>query len=210
MSTMRLRIHFKKNRAMRFTGHLDLQHAWMRVFRRAGLLLEHSQGFHPLPKLQLASALPLGYISSGEMLDAWLVETRPIEELGSLLVPCLPPGLEIVDLQDTPLEAAKVQVALKSADYRVALPPGEDLTSLQSHISSFLSENEVIVERRGKPRDIRALVETLELTAKPVNPPEIHMRLSARESATGRPDEVLTCLGIDPLRCLVERTGLVF
>ena len=36
------------------------------------------------------------------------------------------------------------------------------------------------------------------------------MRLSARESATGRADEILTHLGIDPFRCLIERTQLNF
>ena len=34
---MRIRIHFAKTPAMRFTGHLDLHRAWERMFRRAGL-----------------------------------------------------------------------------------------------------------------------------------------------------------------------------
>ncbi len=63
---------------MRFTGHLDLQQTWFRVFRRAGIQLEYSQGFHQQPKLQLASALPLGYISSGEVLDGWIKEELPL------------------------------------------------------------------------------------------------------------------------------------
>jgi hypothetical protein len=35
------------------------------------------------------------------------------------------------------------------------------------------------------------------------------MRLSAREAATGRPDEVLLTLGLDPFAARIERTGLV-
>ena len=57
---------------MRFTGHLDLHRAWERTFRRAGLPLAYSQGFNPHPRLNLASALPLGFTSEGEVIDVWL------------------------------------------------------------------------------------------------------------------------------------------
>jgi len=39
---------------------------------------------------------------------------------------------------------------------------------------------------------------------------QLRMRLSARESATGRPDEVLLALGLDPFAALIERTELIF
>jgi hypothetical protein len=35
------------------------------------------------------------------------------------------------------------------------------------------------------------------------------MRLSARENATGRPDEVISALGGDPLAARVHRTRLI-
>lgn len=206
---MRIRILFKKNEAMRFTGHLDVQHTWMRVFRRAAIPLEHSQGFHPQPKIQLASALPLGYISSGEVLDAWIISNDPLLDLAKRLERALPPGLEILRVDEIPLDARKIQVALNTADYRVLLPSGLDHSHLVGRIQQFLISSEILVERKGKERNIRKLVEKLEYQ-KRADGEYIEMRLSARESATGRADEIINWLGIDPLTCLIERISLNF
>src|SRR5512136_271004 len=72
--TMRLRITFSKNGALRYAGHLDLQTTWERTVRRAGLPLAYTHGFHPGPKIQIASALPLGFIGRAEIVDIWLDE----------------------------------------------------------------------------------------------------------------------------------------
>ena len=61
-------------------------------------------------------------------------------------------------------------------------------------------------ERRGKAYDLRPLIERLEL----VEPGKLSMRLSAREGATGRPEEVLEALGIPLDGVQVERTRLIF
>ena len=60
MSTMRLRIHFKKNRAMRFTGHLDLQHAWMLT----------AKGLYAVNRLHLSMGI-LSYAASPLWLPWW-------------------------------------------------------------------------------------------------------------------------------------------
>ena len=69
---MRLRITFSKSGALRYTGHLDLQTTWERTIRRAGLPLAYTHGFHPGPRIQIASALPLGFIGRAEIVDIWL------------------------------------------------------------------------------------------------------------------------------------------
>jgi radical SAM-linked protein len=207
---MRTRIVFKKTQAMRFTGHLDLQQTWMRVFRRAGVQLEYSQGFHQQPKLQLASALPLGYISSGEVLDAWIKEELPLLDLSMKIQAALPPGLEVLQIEEIPHDAPKVQVALQTADYQVTLSPNENLQELHQRIDQFNHSTEIMLERRGKTRNIRDLVESMTLITSVEGKGVITMRLSARESATGRADEVLTHLGIDPYKSLIERISLNF
>jgi radical SAM-linked protein len=80
---MRLRITFAKTEAMRFTGHLDLHRTWERCFRRARLPLAYTQGFNPHPRLNLAAALPLGFTSQGEMIDAWLEQVARRDRAGS-------------------------------------------------------------------------------------------------------------------------------
>jgi hypothetical protein len=61
-------------------------------------------------------------------------------------------------------------------------------------------------ERRGKSYDLRPLIESLEVSPEGT----IHMRLSAREGATGRPEEVLDILGIAFEGTRIERTRLIF
>ena len=207
---MRIRIIFKKTQAMRFTGHLDLQQTWFRVFRRAGIQLEYSQGFHQQPKLQLASALPLGYISSGEVLDAWIKEELPMLDFSMKIQAALPPGLEVFHVEGIPIDAPKVQVALQSADYQITLSPNENINELQKKIDQLNQSTEILVERRGKTRNIRDLVESLGISTTAEGKGVITMRLTARESATGRADEVLTHLGIDPYKSLIERISLNF
>src|SRR5512136_903583 len=84
---MRLRITFSKSGALRYTGHLDLQTTWERIVRRAGLPLAYTQGFHPGPRIQIASALPLGFIGHAEIVDIWLREPVPVNTVGAELVP---------------------------------------------------------------------------------------------------------------------------
>ncbi len=74
----RVRILFAKTDAMRFIGNLDLHKAWERSCRRAGLPLAYSQGYNPQPKLNLASALPLGFTSQAELIDIWLEQVLPL------------------------------------------------------------------------------------------------------------------------------------
>ena len=82
---MRLRITFHKTAAMRYTGHLDLHKTWERTIRRARLPLAYSQGYHPQPRLNVASALPLGFTSECELLDLWLADEVPIGDAAKAL-----------------------------------------------------------------------------------------------------------------------------
>lgn len=81
---MRLRITFSKSGGLRYTGHLDMQTTWERTIRRAGLPLAYTQGFHPGPKIQIASALPLGFIGRAEIVDIWLREDADSSRAGDM------------------------------------------------------------------------------------------------------------------------------
>jgi hypothetical protein len=60
--------------------------------------------------------------------------------------------------------------------------------------------------RRGKEYDLRPLIEELSLQADNT----IFMKLTAKEGATGRPEEVLDVLGIAFEETRIERTKLNF
>ena len=206
---MRFRLTFQKTQAMRFTGHLDLQHTWMRALRRAGIALEHSQGFHPLPKVQLASALPLGCTGAAEIMDIWTEKDWIPAEMDLCLQPVLPPGIRLVNTEVVDLTAPKVQVALRSQEYRVELHQNTLTSDLQQRIDTLMATTESIAERRGKSINIRPLIHEIQLQ-RSESGMVLMMHMSAQESATGRPDEVLSALGVNPAECLVERTRLIF
>ena len=97
---MRIRLIFSKLEPMRYTGHLDLFRTWERTIRRAGLPLAYSQGFNSRPRINLASALPLGFTSCGEVMDMWLEEDQSLDKIKAALEGALPPGLRFSKIDD--------------------------------------------------------------------------------------------------------------
>jgi radical SAM-linked protein len=208
---MRIRITFVKQGALRYTGHLDLHKLWERAARRAELPLAYSQGFHPQPKMNMAAALPLGFSSRCEIMDMKLERNIPLDDLPTRLNSTLPSGLQVVGVVQVDERAPALQTQVASAEYEVALTDSStslrvDRTELQQKIDSVLEAESIPRERRGKTYDLRPLIEDLELR----QDDKIRMRLTAREGATGRPEEVLDVLGIAFEDTRVERTRLIF
>lgn len=201
---IRIRITFQKTDSMRYIGHLDLYHTWIRTFRRAHLQVVHSQGFHPQPKIHLASALSLGYTGSREYLECWFDHDQPVDEIRARLEPAMHPYLKLVDVEEVDLKAEPMQVRICGAEYLVQLPE-RYLPDLQQKIDNLLAQPEIIVERRGKQINIRPWIFEARLDPQKS---ELTLNLSAGEGTTGRVDEVLEQLLIDPLDCLVDRTRI--
>ena len=68
----RVRLRFAKLGRAAYRGHLDLVRVLPRIFRRAGMPLFYSRGFHPKPEMVFAPALSLGISSLGEYVDVKL------------------------------------------------------------------------------------------------------------------------------------------
>jgi len=206
---MRLRITFNKSEAMRFTGHLDLHRTWERTFRRAGLPIAYSQGFHPQPRINLACALPLGFTSQCEVLDAWLEQPMPIPEIEAALQKSLPPGLNIVSISEVDERLPALQTQVLSVEYQVTLIDPFD--KLEERIGEVLASPYLQRERHGKTYDLRPLIQELKFIQDDSNShPRIFMRLSAQSGATGRPEEVLSILSIPVESTRIHRTRLIF
>lgn len=99
------RFTFSKMAEAKFFGHLELINIFHRALRRAGLRLVYSKGFHPLPFITLATALPVGIESLAEKMDIKLYgEYKPRELLDSIN-PHLPLGLHLTEVSEVPLNA---------------------------------------------------------------------------------------------------------
>lgn len=199
----RYRLAFGKSQAMRYTGHLDLYRALERTIRRAGLPLAYSRGFSPHPKLQLAAALPLGFTSRAELADIWLEQPLPESEILERLQAASPPGIAFERVLPVAGREPPLQQQVRQADFvaRLAEPLAPDLPL---RLDALLRAASIPRQRRSKAYDLRPLI--IDLRHRP--PGEIVLTLSAREGATGRPEEVLAALGLDPLAADITRTRL--
>jgi len=208
---MRIRIDYTKSHLLRYTGNLDMQRSWERTLRRAHLPVAYSQGFHPQPRINQAAALPLGFTSRQEIVDVWLDQTIPLEEISAALRVSVPPGVEINDIVAVDPQLPSIQTQISAAEFTAEFIQPVDIPGLRSRVDAFLSAETCQRQRREKTYDLRPLVEDLRcLDAEPPRHPALSMRLSARDGATGRADEVLSALGYDPGSVRIERTRLIF
>jgi len=227
---LRLRITYAKSGPQRYIGHLDLLRTWVRALRRAGIPVAYTQGFHPQPRIHLACALPLGFASLGEVMDVWVEHSQNPDYcvkltedpagilpagilsagLSSIIQQTLPAGLQITDIEPVDLKAPALQTQVWAAGYRVELTEPVEWNDLSRRVTALLETPALIRQRRGKSYDLRPLILGLRVTKEPIEPVPVAltMQLQAREGATGRPEEVVDCLGINPTTVRILRTQL--
>jgi radical SAM-linked protein len=208
---MRLRINFQKIDEIVYTSALDLQKIWERSLRRAQLMVKYSEGFHPQPKMQLAVPLPLGFKGKEELIDIWFCFDYPKEEIFEKLHKSLPEGIKLNSIEEVPENQKALNGLAESAEFIVKLKYLTiDPKSLEKSIQTLLTKKIVERERHNKHYDLRPLIITLEAHDSGEIHPQIYMHLLAKSGASGRPDEVIKELGIDPALCEIERIKINF
>jgi len=120
----RFRLRYSKVGPAAFLAHLDLVRHLPRAFRRAGLEIYYSKGFHPKPGLSFGPALGLGIPSLGEYLDVKLVDKVTPEEILRRLRAVSPPGIHFLSaaaLVEGDLALGRI---LTESHFAVRLPEG--------------------------------------------------------------------------------------
>ena len=206
---MRVRITFAKTEPMRYTGHLDLHRTWERTLRRANLPLSYSQGFKPHPRIVLACALPLGCTSQKELVDIWLDEQIAAEQIMDSIKVAAPPGLEILQVAEADPDLPALPTQVQASEYQIILR--DPIPYLDEALQRLIAAGTLPRIWRDKAYDLRPLILQIERLADDLDGcQQIKVVLSAREAATGRPEEVLHLLGIEPGEARIQRTRLIF
>lgn len=206
---MRVRMTYAKLGNLRFIGHLDLQRLFERALRRTNLPLRYTQGFSPHMRINLASALPLGFIGEAEQMDFWLDQDLSLEEIHNRLRTSLPAELILKNLQAIDDQLPSLQASLLSSEFGIVLPVDVDFQTLHDEINSLLTQESLPIQRRKKTVDLKNLILAWQLenqTSKTL----LRVTMKSTPMENGRPDELLQLLGIDPADCVITRTKLNF
>lgn len=185
----RVRITFGKFGALKYTSNLDVAKIWERVLRRADLPLLYSQGFNTRPRLQLATALPLGITSECELLDVTLRERIRLEGLETRLRPVSPAGLRIYRMEEVDVGEAALQTRVRSARYVVTfVEPVPELAQIASTLLSRESiPRRIQRKRRTVEKDLRPLIHELVVD----DAQTLRMRVAVGDQGNLRPRDLL-------------------
>ena len=205
----RLRITFGKFGALKYTSNLDVAKIWERVLRRAGLPLLYTQGFNTRPKLQLASALPLGITSECELLDIALKEIITLDGVVERLTAVSPDGLKIFKIEDVDIYEPALQTRVRSAEYHVHFESEIDLNDVQTRIQELLARETILKSVKRKRRtieyDLRPLIYQMALESTG----DLIMQIAVGAQGNLRPDDALQELGLDDTHHRIHRARLV-
>jgi radical SAM-linked protein len=193
MVRQRVRIRFRKQGDLRLISHRDLVRTLERLFRRAGLCLSMSEGFHPKPRMSFPSALAVGIAGLDEVMELELAAESTAESVLAALEPHLPPGLAINSLEILPPGAGKA--AVRQVTFEVQIP-AERRAATAQRVDWLWAQPACLVERdegRG-PVDVRALLEGLSLEGD-----TLRFRLRVTPQGAIRPREVLVALDLAEL-----------
>ena len=191
-------ITFAKEGAMRFGGQLDLQRTFERTLRRAKLPLAYSHGFHPHPKINLGAALPLGIVSLCEIADIWLEQPIAPDKMIAALQAASPEGLRFVEARQAPPKEPALQNLLASAEYQIEWHQEDQPEDLKKRVEQLLSQSSILRERRGKSYDLLPLIEELQVNQRADGQEMLLLKVCLQPGKTGRPDEVLRAMDLDP------------
>ena len=187
----RLRIQFAKTGSMALLSRLDLMRLLERALRRSGLPISFTGGFHPLPRVQIALALPLGAEADGEWMDMEFTEALDPLQLQQGLQPLLPPGITLLSVAEVPVSSPSLSQEIRAAvwSFDVELESGMTL-DWSPAIAALLAADQLMwhdTDKKGRPRsrDCRSVLRRLDVLSGPEGS-RMRLRLEADVDSMGR------------------------
>lgn len=169
------RLLFEKTGDAVYLSHLDLMRLFQRAFKRAGVMVWHTQGFSPRAYVSIALPLSVGVSSRCELLDFSVEDgTVDITTLPERLNATMPDGVRVLRAYESErkikfLSQLAVNVTL---EYDGGIPDGA-----QQAIAALFSQPELRLWKRSKRGeveiDIKPLLHHMELRA--VSPQELEL-----------------------------------
>ena len=213
-------IRFSKEGYIKYTSHLDMLRLFKRAFKRSRILLEHSQGFNPHPKMGFAQPLSLGYTSKCELLEFETTKDFDPAEIKERLAGVIPEGVELLDCRKLESPVKSLASAVTEAEYEVVFPIPSNREKYAELIKSYLDQEQIIAEKRQKKTkkivsvDIKGKIREMAVAAG--DKLTLHMKLDSGSNSNLSPEQVIasfltyTGLGVKRYDVEVERTKINF
>lgn len=210
-----LRVTFKKEEGIRYTGHLDVLRLFVRGMRRAEIPLKYSEGFNPHAVMAFALPLGVGVTSGCELMDVALLDRAlPPEAFVSQVNRCMQPG------SITVLHAAYTDEKMPEivrAEYVIRLENGGGID--RAELQRALARAELLVDKKSK-RQIRQINLMEHLFEKEIiycegNKLTLRVVVSAGNTFNVKPQLVVqglqaVCPALRPVLVLPHRTRFIF
>lgn len=192
---IRLRMRYSKLGSAKYFGQLELVQIFLRAFRRAGIEMKYSQGFHPKPKISFHEALPVGVESQQE--EFYLsVHAAPHTEADTAAAVCrinrhLPEGLSLLDCHRVPPKSGPEPEAERC--FHIYRTDGGKFD--RNRIDAFFSAETYPIERRNRKNriftlDLKTVVSEISLKAED----HLFLRLVSLPGKGIRPGEAVEIL----------------
>lgn len=209
----RLRVRFGRGSEVKFISHLDVMRFWERAFRRALVPLAYSEGFSPHPRISLAAPLPVGVTSEAELMDITVSRWVSPQWFAAAVSQQLTPGFEILGVFAISPTMPSLQSRLRFAEYRVEVAADRDIQDIETAIPRLLSLESLLWHHKRdtgeRSYDLRALIDDIWLIAQGQPYSSIGMRLRCSSSGSGRPEQVISALGVTGHPPSIHRTKLI-
>jgi radical SAM-linked protein len=156
------RLTFTKLGHAKYLGHLELVRVFVRAIKRAGLNIVYSTGYHPMPKISFACAIPVGTESMQETVEIQVAKPSNIVALKESINRQLPSGISVTFVEEIALTKKKER--LKESHFLITLN-GVELK--EEGVTRFLKSDNFPVVKVNKKREhkinVRALVKSMSL-----------------------------------------------
>ncbi|MCR4989861.1 MAG: TIGR03936 family radical SAM-associated protein [Lachnospiraceae bacterium] len=150
-SSVKYRIKFSKNGAIKYIGHLDVMRYFQKVIRRSGLPVKYSEGYSPHQLLSFAFPLSVGYTSDGEYFDMALTDKVNEDEIKARLNDHMDQGILIEKVKELPEKAGNCMSLVFAASYKIRVKEKISLgDDFKEKTLDFLSQETIPVNKPKK------------------------------------------------------------
>ena len=176
---------------MALLSHLDLMRMLERALRRSALPISFTGGFHPLPRIQIALALPLGAEADGEWMDLEFTSPTAGEQLLKTLQALLPDGMALLSADEVPVNGKSLSQNITGAVWSFDLQLEQEAhPRWLVAVEGLMAAEQLIwhdTDKKGRPRerDCRPALLQLVLVG-PAEGQRVRLRLEATVDPMGR------------------------